>query len=176
MIAPEGPHEGIAVETAFEQAKTGNICIKVSFRLNEKFGGTVQYTTWQGWFTEGTTERTIEALRAMGWQGNDIDELGGLNADECQRLIPNTVSLVTYHEEWEKDGKPRSASRVKFVNKAFRQGNLVSDKRRADPSEVSALSRRLRGVCAQTKADVPPPTNDAADPTDLDDDFDFPAF
>lgn len=171
MIAPEGPHEGIAVETAFEQAKSGNIGLKVSFRLNERFGGTTQYTTWTGWFTEATTERTIEALRAMGWQGNDIEELGGLDADGCQRLIPETVSLVTYHEEWEKDGKQRSASRVRFVNKAFRSGNLVKDARRADPSEVSSLSRRIRGICAQTKADTPRHTSGAMDDDALEDDF-----
>jgi hypothetical protein len=61
---------------------------------------------WDGWLTEKTFDRTIESLRHCGWEGSDLSELQGLDANE--------VDLVIEQEEYEGRVYPK----VKWVNRA----------------------------------------------------------
>lgn len=61
---------------------------------------------WYGFLSDATFNRTIEALRYCGWQGENLDDLQGLDANE--------VSLVVDEEEYE--GKLQT--RVRWVNRA----------------------------------------------------------
>jgi hypothetical protein len=110
---------------------TGTDQVAVEFEIvdGEEKGRRI---TWYGYFTEKTEERTVEALRIMGWTGGDIAQLNGLDANE--------VELVIEIDEY--DGKERS--KVQWVN---RVGGLAL-KNRLDPARRAQLADRLRGRIA----------------------------
>ena len=96
MLA-EGTYTATATEHALSTSKNGNIYIQVSFEVEG------QKINWRGFFTDATKARTVQSLRFMGWQGNDINDLD----------LPNEVELVIAHEEY--NGK--TYARVNWVNK-----------------------------------------------------------
>lgn len=65
--------------------------------------------TWFGFFTDGTFDKTIEALTNMGWTGDDLSELPVI-----AHTLTTEVSLVIDHEEWEGQWQ----ARVRWVNRA----------------------------------------------------------
>lgn len=109
--------------------KTGKEQIVVSFQLPAE-GGSTRLVYWQGFFTEATVNRTIESLRYLGFEGDDVYSLvGGAGA------LPNEVEIVTEMEEYE--GKQRE--RVQWINRA---GRLVAEQ--LAPDKGKALSASLR--------------------------------
>lgn len=83
--------------------------------------------TWHGYFTEATTERTIESLRIAGWKGDDLMDF------EAGYTFPADapeVDLVVEDEEYE--GK--TYARVQWVNRVASlsvKTPLTGDKARA---------------------------------------------
>lgn len=67
-------------------------------------GADFNVITWYGFLSEKALERSIESLRYMGWKGDDISDIQGLE-DE--------VDLVIEDEEYQ--GK--TTTRVRWVNK-----------------------------------------------------------
>lgn len=61
-------------------------------------------------FTGGATELTFKAMSAMGWDGQDLREPQGLDA--------NQVRIVVAHETFsdQRTGEPRTVAKVQFVN------------------------------------------------------------
>jgi hypothetical protein len=103
MIA-DGVYRARAIQGALGQASTGSDQVAVEFEiLTEGLEG--QHITWFGYFTDATWERTVEALRTCGWQGDDLSDLTGLGASE--------VDLVIEQEEY--NGK--YSAKVKWINK-----------------------------------------------------------
>lgn len=120
--------------------------------------------TWYGYFTEKTFDRTIESLRILGWDGDDLSDLTGLDRNEAQAVI----------EEDEYDGKLRL--KVQWINA---KGGLAIQKPMGD-SEAASFAQRMKGrvlshrqknggAVAQTAStrsgargrdDVPPPPSD----------------
>ena len=64
-----GNYRGRPVRAALGTSSKGTEQIAVEFELIEPAG---ERMTWYGFFTEATTDRTIESLRHCGWQGNDL--------------------------------------------------------------------------------------------------------
>lgn len=93
-----------AKEWQLGESETGSPFIMVSFPVKNE-DGTERFLAWRGYFTEKTTERTIESLRFMGFEGDDLTNLVGLDTLE--------VDLVVEDEEYE--GK--TYERVQFINK-----------------------------------------------------------
>lgn len=93
-----------AKEWQLGEAETGSPYIMVSFPAKAE-DGSEMFLGWRGFFTEKTTERTIESLRYMGFEGDDLSNLVGLDKNE--------VDLVVEDEEYEGKLYPR----VQFVNK-----------------------------------------------------------
>jgi hypothetical protein len=90
--------------------------------------------TWYGFFTEKTWERTIESLRYMGWEGDDLGNLSALGTNE--------VDLVVDEEEY--NGKVQT--RVRWVN---RPGGLnlkapMSPERRV--AFAAQMRSKIRGL------------------------------
>lgn len=150
MVAPEGYSEAIATNCALGASPEKRTpLVRVTFRLNERDEGRPQFATWDGYFTEKAAERTIDSLRAMGWKGIGLQELDNLDEDACLRLIGNTVSIKIEHEEYtDKEGKPRVAAKVRFVNPLRQQRAAFKDENRMMPDELSAFSDRMRGLCS----------------------------
>lgn len=70
--------------------------------LNE--GAEFSTLTWDGWLTDDAAERTIEALRHLGWKGTDLSNLEGIDANEVELVVDEVI--------WE--GKTQT--KVKFIN------------------------------------------------------------
>lgn len=103
MIA-DGVYRARAIQAALGQASTGSTQVAVEFDiLTEGMEG--QHITWFGYFTDATFERTVEALRTCGWQGDDLSDLAGVDANE--------VDIVVEQEEY--NGKV--SAKVKWINK-----------------------------------------------------------
>lgn len=117
-----------AKEWALGESNNGSAYVAVSFQVKDT-DGEDKFVSWHGFFTEKTTERTIEALRHMGFEGDDLTQLAGLDKNE--------VDLVIEDEEYE--GK--TFARVQFVNKP------------RGPSVKTALEgQKLSAFAAQMKA------------------------
>ena len=93
-----------AKEWQLGEAETGTPFVMVSFPVKND-DGTERFLGWRGYFTEKTTDRTIESLRIMGFAGEDLSQLEGLDTNE--------VDLVVEDEEHE--GK--TYEKVQFINK-----------------------------------------------------------
>lgn len=83
--------------------------IAVEFEILTE-GAHVERITWHGYFSDKTWERTVESLRYMGWEGNDLADVQGLDMNE--------VELVVEDEEYQ--GKVYA--KVRWVN---RMGGLA---------------------------------------------------
>jgi hypothetical protein len=82
---------------------------------------------------KGPYDWTLEALRAIGWEGCELLELPEL---AFKGLLKTPVGIVVDHEEWE--GKWRA--KVKFVN---RLGGAIV-KRPMSGDNLKALSARMK--------------------------------
>lgn len=126
-----------AVEGALGTTNTGKEQVGVSFELLEG-PNQGQRITWYGYFTEKTTERTLEALEHCGWQGDDLSDLTGIDANE--------VYLVIEHEQ---DDQGEVRARVRWVNSS----GGVAMQNRMDPGDAASFAQRMRGeVLARRQA------------------------
>ncbi|MDP2271236.1 MAG: hypothetical protein Q8K32_10930 [Archangium sp.] len=89
-------------------SSTGKEQIAVSFLLPADPGLELgeRHLAWYGYFTDATAERTIESLRCMGFEGDDLTQLEGLDKNE--------VELVIEDEEYE----GHLNEKIQFINKA----------------------------------------------------------
>jgi hypothetical protein len=162
MLA-EGKYRARAVEWSqvTENERTGNEEIRTLFQITEEGPDSGSNITWRGYFTEGTAERTIESLRYMGWTGNDITDIQGLDANEVQ--------LVIKHEEYE--GKPQA--KVAWVNRlaqVYMGQPMSADKKKA----FAARMKGLVVASAQGTRSSPNPTAPATGQSDAMPGADFP--
>lgn len=102
MITTPGTYRARAVGAELSTTSTGKEQIAVQFQLLEHEGETL---LWFGYFTERALPITVRALRACGWQGNDLQDLTG--------ILDNEVDLVCANEEY--NGTTRL--KVQFVNR-----------------------------------------------------------
>lgn len=155
MTSLAGTWPARAVEGDLDITNNGTEQIAVRFVLTDgEHKGS--YITWYGFFTEKTTERTLESLRHCGWQGDDLTNLDG--------ITENDVELVIEDEEGQ-DGEWRS--RVRWVN----QPGGRALKSRMDEATKAAFAAKMRGTVVahrqktQPSADrreqrkAPPPAN-----------------
>ncbi len=93
---------------------------------------------WQGYLTEKTTERTLQALKHAGctFPGDDITNLTGLGSKDVEIQVEMT------------DFGPR----VAWVNEP-RVGS-VTDETRLDKNSKAALAARLKGTLLALKGGV----------------------
>ena len=103
------------------------------------------HITWYGQFTEKSEDHTLKALRTLGWAGDNIADLTGIDRNE--------VELVVVHEE---DLQGVLRARVRFINPVG--GTGVAMKNKMSEDQARAFAERMRGkVLASAKA-VPQPS------------------
>lgn len=141
-LLPAGNYKAVAVPVDVDgtvsyaqfgvagEKKTKQVLVQFEI-LDGPFAG--RKVPWWGYFTQNTYERTIEALRACGFKG---DDLMGLLSQE----LTNEVQIVTEISEWQ--GK--SNARVRWVNAS---GGGI---KMANPMATNDL----RAFAAQLKAKV----------------------
>lgn len=111
-IVAKGYHRGRAIPGSAEfgtSPEKGTNFVRVTFEIvdGEFKGGRV---SWDGYFTDASSQRTVESLTHCGcvFPDNDVTNLAGIDANE--------VSLDVEHEEY--DGK--TYARVAWVNSLSR--------------------------------------------------------
>lgn len=133
----KGTYTAKAVEWKLGVTGTGKEQIAVLFQLED--GSQI---TWYGYFTEKTTERTLDSLEYMGWDGVDISDPVGLDRNE--------VRVVIDHEVSEQDGK--TYARVKWVN---RMGGLAV-KEELTGGALQSFKQRMQGAVMARRQNKPP--------------------
>lgn len=136
MIQP-GNYRARATGYQFGFAETGTEQVAVTFEIVEEGEHRGQSITWFGFFTPSSSERTVEALRTCGWQGDDLSDLAGIDRNE--------VALVIEHEEY--NGK--IVVRVRWINRVGT--GRVDLKRKMTDAQRIVLAKRLKGLVLATK-------------------------
>lgn len=128
MIA-EGNWKARATEAALGFSSKGTQQVAVDLVLLEG-DDAGKHITWYGYFSDATFERTIESLRTLGWEGDDLSNLTGIDK--------NDVYAVIEHED-DLQGQPRA--RVKWINGS---GGLAL-KERMDAGQAKAFAAQMKG-------------------------------
>ena len=145
-----GNFKARAVEWALGTSKNGKEQIAIMFQIvgGEYDGKTM---TWYGYFTENTTDRTLDSLRHCGWSSDSILELDTLNANE--------VEIVVGEEEYTSEaGETKLRSKVQWVNRPQK----LALKNQMDAGAKAAFAAKMRGRTMAHKQKYgaqPAPTN-----------------
>lgn len=124
-------------EFEFGLASTGSEQVGIAVRVLEgEFDGRV--FTWYGHFTEAAVERTIEALKHAGWNGEDFANLPGLGSREFQ---------LTLTEEQNQRGE--LFWRASFINPIG-----VAMKNKMDNASKASLAKRIAAFTGKPSAPV----------------------
>ena len=121
------------------KASTGTPQIGISFDLLDLTGQTISY---YGSLSDNALEFTVKALRACGWQGDDVSNLQGLDANE--------VSLTVESEVY--NGK--STLKVKWVNPP--SGGLKMDSP-IEGNDLAIFARTMKAKIAMISGTKPAP-------------------
>ena len=134
---------------AFGQSSNGNeqVAVAIEFIDGPNHG---RRAVWYGSFTEKTEDRTLEALRYLGWSNDDLFNMEGLGDVEAEAVL---------EEEEGQDGKFRV--RVKWINRV--RGPAF--KTPLNDGQLKAFSQRMKGKAIATRQRVeqsgykPPPSS-----------------
>lgn len=163
-MIPNGTYKAKGVEAALGKASTGTHEVAVLLEVTSgDHAGT--RLTWHGYFTEKTTDRTLESLRYLGWEGDDLSKLEGISANE--------VSIVVERETYEdRDGVTQERAKVRWINGA----GGVAIKDRLDDADAIAFAQRMKGhvVAHRTKNKTAPAPRNANPPARRPDPGGFP--
>ncbi|NNB90527.1 hypothetical protein [Corallococcus exiguus] len=133
MQLENGRYKARAAQGALGFTSGGKEQVAIEFTFlgndgSEPYAG--QSITWFGFFTDASLEHTIKALRACGWQGNDVSDLTGIES--------NDVSLVIENEEYEGKWSPK----VRWVNPL---GSGLALKQQMEPTQARSFAAQMRG-------------------------------
>lgn len=138
MSLTSGKFRAKGVAGALGFTKDHNPQVAVELRvLDDSHAG--ESITWFGYFTEKSQERTLEALRILGWKTDDLSNLDG--------ITDNEVSITLEEEEY--GGEVRL--KVQWIN---RVGGIAL-KERMSPAEAQAFARQMKGAALASRQGVP---------------------
>lgn len=123
-----GKYRARAREWAFGMSGTGKEQLAVGFDFLDHPGESM---TAYLYFTDETFDRTLKAMRDMGWTGVDFETVTDLNRNE--------VTLVVEAELNPKSGQMEP--RIKWINGA---GGLAL-KQALEPDKLKTFAQRMRG-------------------------------
>ncbi len=130
------------------QAKTK--FVRVPFVITQgEFTG--QSVSWDGYFTDGARDRTIQSLRYCGctFPGDDITNLEGIDKNE--------VEIVVEHEPYTFPvGHARAGESITRVRVAWVNGGTggIREEEQMDPAKKAAFAASMKGalVAARMKS------------------------
>ncbi len=143
-----GEFECKGVRHEFGQTSKGSDYVRVFLKL--KIDGAVEESTWDGFFTEKTEARTIEALRFLGctFPNDDITNLDGLGSKVAKAVVEDEKQLNGSFEP-----------KVRWINDPNR---AVAQS--LDDSGKAQLRARLRGQVAAARMSTGQPKPAATKP------------
>lgn len=138
-MIPEGKYKAKGVEGQLSQSeKKGTPCVQVVLEISDgEHAG--ERMRWDGWLTDGTAQRTLESLRHLGWESDELTDLRG--------IATNEVQIVVEHE-WNEE-KQKSYPRVKWINRLG--GARLNEEARLDGVAAKALSQRFAAMARGTR-------------------------
>lgn len=116
-----------AKSAALGESSKGNEQVAVEFQVLTE-GASHDTLIWYGYFTDATVDRTIQSLRYMGWEGDDLSNLQGIDKNE--------VDLVVEDETYE----GQTFAKVQWVNKP---GGLAL-KAPLSPERAQSFAAKMR--------------------------------
>ena len=137
-LIPEGTYRAKATDAALGETQGGAEQVAIAFAILTP-GFESHRVAYYGTFGIKALEYTVKAMRACGWQGLDLSDLSGIDANE--------VNLVIAHEEY--NGTVRA--KVKWVN----DGAGAHVKKQLDPAAAKSFAQRMRGAIAGIDAATP---------------------
>ncbi len=147
MTLKPGTYNARASHATLGYTKDGKEQVGVELLvLDDDFQG--ERITWFGYFTEASSERTLESLRLLGWKGDDLFDLQGI--DE------NQVSIVVVEDEYQ--GKTQI--KVRWINAP---GGMAMKAPMSDTQAREFSARRKGAVRAfKQKSGTPKPAGNAS--------------
>lgn len=122
-----GYYDARPVQAALGYTKNGAECVGVEL----EFLDNGQHMTWYGYFTEASTERTIESLRFCGWTGEDLSDLSEIGSQNV------TVQATVEQDEY--NGEVRA--KVAWINR----GGGLALSNPLDERQAKAFAARMKG-------------------------------
>lgn len=110
---------------------------------------------WYGFFTPSTEERTLESLRYLGWEGDNILDLSTIGGPDA----PDVIAVL--EDEANDQGEVRT--RVRWINKVG-SGSLI--KTQMAPDQAQAFAARMKGkvLALKQKSGAPAPSSTTRKP------------
>lgn len=148
----EGKHTARVTDLAWQSSQNGNTYLTLRFTATQ--GDCIGETATKNmFFSEKALQRTVEDLRALGWQGDDPATI--TVAD-----VGAEVSVTVEHETFTgRDGEDHLTARVKWIN------SMSALKGNAEQSAVAAfgaqLKARIRALDGAARASGTAPTRPA---------------
>ena len=148
----EGKHTARVTELAWQTSQGGNTYLTLRFTATQ--GDCIGETATKSmFFSEKALQRTVEDLRALGWQGDDPATI--TVAD-----VGAEVSVTVEHETFTgRDGEAHLTARVKWIN------SMSALKGNAEQGAVAAfgaqLKARIRALDGAARASGTAPTRPA---------------
>jgi hypothetical protein len=132
----------VAVGAAIGTASTGTRQIGIEFRYLDEEGG----ITYYGPLSDAAFPYTMKAIRAAGFQGDDLSDLSSLNSEDTPEVVL-VIGPETYNGQ--------TTMKVKFVNSS---GGLAM-KNALQGNDLKAFAQQMRGkiVAFDRSADAPKP-------------------
>lgn len=166
MIA-NGTYRARATGGEYGESKNkGTTFVKVGFVITKGGEEEGSQISWDGYFTERTQERTIQALKYCGctFPGGDITNLTGIDANE--------VEIVVEHEDYENaQGEPRTRARVAWVNNPGAFG--ISEEQKLTGAKLSSFAAKMKGQLLAAAKKTSSPNGAAPKSKSPPDDFNY---
>lgn len=155
------PVQGLFTESP--EKKTPCVAVEFQFEIDTLAGKSTETLWWQGWFSEKSLERTMEALVVMGFL-----EDAPRNADQSfgnTNFIPGSEVQITIENEpyTDKNGAPKDSMKIKWVNKVGGSQFAVMDSAAA-AAMVKSIDLKTQMAAARAALGLKKPATPAANP------------
>lgn len=146
-LIPEGTWRcrGVTAALGYTNSDGEQVGVEIMLLPDQHEDVDGRHVTWYGQFTEKAEIYTLKTLRVLGWQGDDLSDLSGIDANECEAVVAHEQDLQA---EWR--------HRIRFINPLGAGGVAMKNKMTAE--QQKAFAERMRGkVLAISKAAPPAP-------------------
>lgn len=137
----------------FAPAQSGNMQICVPFEVTQgDYAGETQ--SWIATFTDNTSERIIESLTHMGWQGDDLADFDGVTDEQAMQMLPNEVELSCDVEQARvHNGKEYPARlRINWVNRIGGGRFVFGEETRLQGSSLKSFAAQMKSTIKSVRA------------------------
>ena len=163
-VVPEGIYRAKPVKASWRvspEKKTKFLA--VAFAISDgEFAGRI--VSWQGWMTDNSWDRTVDSMKNMGFDTDDLRDLSQLTEE---------VSIDVQQEEYENDkGESVVIAKVSWVNAL---GAAFGDP--MDPDAMATFAEKMKGRLRkkglQGGGSSPAPRDEEGPPPIQDEDIPF---